>query len=198
MQFVVDKFETFAGVVLQPESGPLTDEEFLALCQQYPDYRIESTAEGDIIIMPPAHPRTGRRNAAITAQLFNWAEQDGRGEAYDSSSGFFLVSGARRSADSAWVSRERLKGLDDDHAMWHATPEFVIELRSGSDRIKTLRAKMQEWIANGVSLAWLIDPKERTVEIYRPGAEPEVLTEPAEVLGEGPVAGFALKMARVW
>ena len=96
------------------------------------------------------------------------------------------------------ISNERWNTLSDDDAMWHATPEFVIELRSVSDRIKTLRGKMQEWIENGVSLAWLIDPKERTVEIYRTGATPEVLTEPAEVVGEGPVAGFVLKMARVW
>ena len=198
MQFVVDNIEAFAGLVLQPEGGPLTDEQFLALCERYRDYRIESTAEGDIIIEPPAHPKTGRRNAVITSQLVVWAEEDGRGEAYDSSAGFFLVSGARRSADSAWVSKERMQGLEDDDAMWHATPEFVIELRSKSDRIKTLRAKMQEWIANGASLAWLIDPKERTVEIYRSGAAPEILRDPVEVAGEGPVAGFVLKMARVW
>jgi Uma2 family endonuclease len=198
MQFVVDKFETFAGVVLQPGEGPLTDEQFLALCERYPDYRIESTVEGDIIIRQPAHPMTSRRNAAITRQLDTWAEEDGRGDAYDSSAGFFLVSGARRSADSTWISKERMKGLEEDDAMWHATPEFAIELRSKSDRIGTLRAKLQEWIDNGVSLAWLIDPKERTVEIYSPGVPLEVLKDPVEVAGEGPVAGFVLKMARVW
>ncbi len=198
MQFVVDNIETFAGVVLQPEAGPLTDEQFLELCEQYPDYRIESTAEGDIIIMPPAHPRTGRRNAAITRQLDTWAETDGRGEAYDSSAGFFLINGARRSADSTWVSKERLKGLKSHEAIWHVTPDFVMELRSDSDRMKALREKMLEWMANGVSLGWLINPKDRTVEIYRAGSATETLIEPAEVHGEGPVAGFVLTMARVW
>ena len=198
MQFVVDNIETFAAMVLQPEGGPLTDEQFLAFCEQYPDYRIESTAEGNIVVQHPVPLGTSRRNVVITAQLGVWAERDGRGEGFDSSTGFILANGTRRSPDSALISNERWNTLSDDDAMWHATPEFVIEQRSKSDRIRTLRARMHEWITNGVSLGWLIDPKERTVEIYRPGAAPEVLTEPADVVGEGPVAGFVLKMARVW
>jgi len=172
MQLLVDQFEQFSGAVLQPASAPLTDAQFFALCARYPDYRIETTAEGDIHILPPAHPRTGQRNAAISYQLFAWTEQDGRGEAFDSSAGFFLKNGARRSPDSAWVSRGRLKDLADEAAMWHVTPEFVIELKSASDRMETLRmetlrAKMREWTSNGVTLAWLIIPETRSVEIYR-------------------------------
>jgi Uma2 family endonuclease len=168
------------------------------LCAQYPDDRIETTAEGDIVMMPPAHPLAGQRNAAITYQLFAWTEQDGRGEAFDSSAGFFLSNGARRSPDSAWVSRERLTGLVDEAAMWRVTPEFVIELKSASDRIETLRAKMREWTANGVQLGWLIIPETRSVEIYRAGGANAVLIEPAEVLGEGPVQGFVLRLGRIW
>ena len=167
---MVDNIETFAAMVLQPEGGPLTDEQFLAFCEQYPDYRIESTAEGNIVVQHPVPLGTSRRNVVITAQLGVWAERDGRGEGFDSSTGFILANGTRRSPDSALISNERWNTLSDDDAMWHATPEFVIELRSVSDRIKTLRGKMQKWIENGVSLAWLIDPKERTVEIYRTGA----------------------------
>ena len=148
-------------------ASALTYGQFFALCAQYPDDRIETTADGDILIQPPAHPRTGQRNAAITHQLFAWTEQDARGEAFDSSAGFFLKNGARLSPDSAWVSRGRLAGLADDAAMWHVTPEFVIELRSASDCVKNLRAKMREWTANGAVLAWLIVPETRSVEIYR-------------------------------
>lgn len=198
MQLLVEQFEKFAGVVLQPANSPVTDAEFFALCARYPDYRIETTAEGDILIMPPAHPRTGQRNAAITYQLFAWTEQDGRGEAFDSSAGFFLRNGARRSPDSAWVSRERLKGLADEAAMWHVTPEFVIELTSASDRVEALRAKMREWTANGVSLGWLIIPETRTVEIYRGDGSSEVMHDASEVQGEGAVAGFVLKLERIW
>jgi Uma2 family endonuclease len=198
MQLLVEQFERFSGAVLQPENAPLTDEQFLDLCAQYPDWRLETTAQGDILIMPPAHPRTGQRNAAITHQLFAWAETDGRGEAFDSSAGFFLRNGARRSPDSAWISHERLAGLDTDSALWHVTPEFVIELRSKSDRLETLRAKMREWIANGVSLAWLIVPETRSVEIFRPDGSVETLTNQDQVKGEGPVAGFVLNTERIW
>lgn len=198
MQLLVEQFEKFAGVLLQPASHGLTDEQFLVLCAEYPDYRIESTAEGDILIMPPTHPRTGQRNAAITYQLFAWTEQDERGEAFDSSAGFFLKNGARRSPDSAWVSRERLKGLTNDAAMWHVTPEFVIELKSSSDRLETLRAKMREWTANGVSVGWLINPEIRSVEIYRADGSSEAILEPSEIRGEGPVEGFVLRLERIW
>lgn len=198
MQLLVDQFETFAGAVLQTANAALTDAQFLELCAKYPDYRIESSAEGDIIIMPPAHPRTGQRNAVITRQLDAWSERDGRGEAFDSSSGFFMRNGARRSPDSAWVSHERLKGLKDDAAMWHVTPEFVIELKSESDRLGTLRNKMKEWTSNGVILAWLIIPETRSVEIYRADGSVEVAAELAEVAGEGPVQGFVLRLNRIW
>jgi Uma2 family endonuclease len=195
MQLLVDQFETFAGAVLQPANTPLTDAQFLALCARYPDYRIETTGEGD---MPPAHPRTGQRNAAITYQLVAWTEQDGRGEAFDSSAGCFLKNGARRSPDSAWVSHERLKGLEDDAAMWHVTPEFVIELKSASDRLETLRAKMREWTAYGAVLAWLINPETRSVEIYRADGSVEEVAGPDEIAGEGPVQGFVLRLERIW
>jgi len=198
MQLLVDQFEKFTAAVLQPAATPLSDAQFLALCSQYPDFRIETTAEGDILIMPPAHPRTGQRNAAITHQLFAWNERDGRGEAFDSSAGFFLKNGARRSPDSAWISRERLRGVADDAAMWFVTPEFVIELKSASDRLETLRAKMREWTSNGVLLTWLINPETRTVEIYRADGSTELLAACSEVTGEGQVQEFVLQLGRIW
>lgn len=198
MDLVVDDFETLAGVVLQPATRPLTDEEFLDLCERYPDCRVENTAEGDIIIMPPAHPRTGQRNARITQQLGTWADLDGRGQAYDSSTGFFLRNGARRSPDAAWVSNDRLRGIMNDAAMWHVTPEFVIELKSASDRTNTLRSKMHEWIENGVELGWLIIPETRTVEIYSAGGQVTILDSPAHVDSEGPVEGFRLDLKRIF
>jgi Uma2 family endonuclease len=198
MQLLVNQFEDLARVVLQPISASLTDDEFLAFCGQYPDCRVETTAEGDILILPPAHPRTGQRNAAITYQLFAWAEEDGRGEAFDSSAGFFLKNGARRSPDSAWISRDRLTGLADEAAMWRVTPEFVIELKSASDRLETVRAKMREWTINGAVLAWLIIPETRTVEIYRADGSMDILQGPSEVRGEGPVDGFLLRLERIW
>ena len=198
MELLVEQFETLSGVVLQPANAPIADAEFFALCAKYPDCRVETTAEGDILIMPPAHPRTGQRNAAINHQLFAWSEVDGRGEAFDSSAGFFLANGARRSPDSAWISRERLKSVTDDAAMWYVTPDFIIELKSASDRVETVRAKMREWTSNSVALAWLIIPGTRSVEIYRASGPTEVLANPAEVHGECPVEGFVLRLTRIW
>jgi len=198
MQLVVDRFEVFAGALLQPASGALTDAEFLALCERYPDYRLETTAAGDILIMPPAHPRTGQRNAIITHQLVGWSLQDGTGEAFDSSSGFFLPNGARRSPDAAWISHQRMQAATNDAALWHVTPEFVIELKSASDRLDVLRAKMREWTSNGVMLGWLIIPDTKTVEIFRADGSITVLSDVQEVHGEGPVATLTLKLERVW
>lgn len=197
MQLVIDQFDTFGAAVLRSPDPPFTDDQFLEFCERYPDYRLETTSEGDIVIQQPAHPREGQRNAAIAFQLANWSDEDGRGEVFDSSTGFFLRNGARLSPDSAWVSRERLQGLADDAAMWHVTPEFVIELKSASDRIETVRSKMREWTANGAALGWLIIPETRTVEVFRADGSHEVLPGAQQVSGEGPVAGFVLNLDRI-
>ena len=81
---------------------------------------------------------------------------------------------------------------------WHICPDFVIELRSQSDRLPVLQAKMAEWIDKGAQLAWLIDPDRRAVEIYRPSRDAETLIDAQSVEGEGPVAGFTLSLGRVW
>ena len=170
----------------------ITDEEFARLCEQYVDCRIEYTAEGDLIVMPPTDPETGVRNNDISAQLRNWARSTGRGFTTDSSAGFILPSGARRSPDSAWFSKARLRARP-------TCPEFMIELLSPSDRVRTVHLKMLEWIENGAELGWMINPKTRTVSIYRPGTnEPERRAGILELAGEGPVEGFVLDLSLVW
>jgi Uma2 family endonuclease len=116
--------------------------------------------------MPPRFTLMGARNAEVGAQLGNWAEQDGRGVAFDSSTGWLLPNGARRSSDAAWLLKCRIRDLDAVafSGYWPVCPDFVIELRSRTDRIRTLREKMEEWLANGAHLGWLIDPEARTVE----------------------------------
>jgi Uma2 family endonuclease len=200
MQLVVEDFESMAPVILNPSRVPMTDEEFVAFCRQYEDCFVECTAEGEIIIMPPNYSRTGKRNLALGAQLWMWAKQDGRGEAYDSSAGFRLPNGARRSTDASWIRRDRVAALppEQQKRCYHLCPDFVIELRSPRDRIRRLMAKMEEYIANGAELGWLIDPEERNVWIYRPGCAAECVINPERTLGEDPVAGFVLELADVW
>jgi Uma2 family endonuclease len=127
----------------------MTDEQFYEFCRINRDLRIERTAEGDLVIAPPAGGRTSARNAEITFQLGQWAKGDGRGVAFDSSGGFRLPSGATRSPDAAWVGRSRLEKLRDEEKekFLPLCPDFVIELRSPSDAIGTLRVKMKEYMA---------------------------------------------------
>ena len=182
--------ETYLPISL---SAPgLTDAQFQEFCELYSDYSLEYTAEGDLIIMPPTDPDTSARNAEITIQLGIWSKRRQRdGKVTDSSGGFKLPNGARLSPDAAWISRARLA--------LRQCPEFVIELMSPGDRPGRARAKMAEWIANGVELGWLIDPSKRSVTIYRPGGrEPEVRVGATEVAGEGPVEGFTLDLLAVW
>ena len=195
MAFLVD--EAYLPAILTV--GPMTDEAFAQLCAEHPDLNFELSARGELIIMPPTYTWTGARNNEISAQLRNWARQDKRGIAFDSSTGWLLPTGARRSPDAAWIFKQRIKDLDpaDFSRYWPVCPDFVIELRSQFDRVRLLREKMDEWLANGARLGWLIDPEVRTVEIFRPGNEAETRAA-ASIAGEGPVAGFVLDLGPVW
>jgi Uma2 family endonuclease len=189
---------TFSAATLL--ASPMSDEEFAAFCARYPDYLIETTAAGEIVIMPPNYPLGGARSGQVTRQLGNWNDARAAGIVIDSSGGFVLPNGARRSPDAAWVSNERLRTLGPMalERYWHFCPEFVVEVRSATDRLPQLRAKMREWVANGAVLAWLIDPERRAVEIYRPAEEPEVVIGAERIAAGQPVEGFTLELARIW
>lgn len=176
----------------------LTDEQFLQICQNNRDLRIERTAEGELIIMPPTGWESGNRNSRLTQRLGNWADADGTGLTFDSSTGFKLPNGANRSPDASWVNRERLTALNPDPAKFlPIAPDFVAELRSATDSLETLRRKMQEYIDNGVRLGWLIDPQNQCVEIYRPGQEVEIMRSPTSLSGEDVLPGFVLDLANI-
>ena len=177
----------------------LNEADFLALCEKFPDATLEYTEDGTIIIMPPTDPRSGARVAQVVRQLGNWAEEEGQGMVLGPDAGFFFPRGSRRSPDATWFDLRRFEEAEKQGLVFPVfAPEFVIEVRSRHDRLRALREKMEEYIANGVQLGWLIDPFKRTVEIYRPGREPELLENPPSVAGEGPVAGFVLSLERVF
>ncbi len=176
----------------------LTDEQFFQVCQNNRDLRLERTAEGELIIMPPTGWESGNRNSRLTQRLGNWTDADGTGLAFDSSTGFKLPNGANRSPDASWVSRERLEALNPDPAKFlPLAPDFAVELRSASDSLKTLQQKMQEYIDNGVRLGWLIDPQNQQVEIYRPGQKVEILRSPTSLSGENVLPGFVLDLVQI-
>jgi Uma2 family endonuclease len=177
----------------------LTDEQYFQLCQNNRDYRFEHTAEGELLIMSPTGSDTGRRNVKITTQLDIWNSQNNLGEVFDSSTGFTLPNGAKRSPDASWVKIERWNALTPEQQESFAplTPDFVVELRSRTDSLKELQDKMQEYIDNGASLGWLIDRKNKRVEIYRPGKEVEILENPASLSGEDVLPGFVLNLTAI-
>ena len=175
-------------------ASPMSDDEFDAFCAQYPDYFIEMTAEGEILIMPANYPMGSARSGEAFKQLSLWNDAQRGGIVIDGTGGYVLLSGARRSPDASWVSKKQIDALDrrSIERYWHLCPEFVIEVRSKTDRLPKLREKMREWVANGTMLAWLIDPERRAVEVYRPGKEPETTTGAQNITAGPPVEGFTL------
>lgn len=200
MQLIVDRVEDFATVVVQSPS--LSDREFWALCERFENHAIEyDSVEQEILIMPPTGLESGERNSDITTQLGFWARQDGRGRTFDSSTEFRLPNGSLRSPDASWIEKSKVraaKARQPEASLPELCPDFVIELRSPSDRLRPLQRKMQEWIDNGAQLAWLIDPQARTAGVYRPDRDIEDFKNVPRLDGEGPVVGFALDLTPIW
>lgn len=179
----------------------VTQEQFAALAAANRDLRLERTAQGELIVNPPTGWETGQYNCRISGELYLWWRNAGEpGKAFDSSTGFILPNGAIRSPDASWISEEHCQAFTPEQkgAFANICPDFVVELRSSSDSLKSVPAKMREYLDNGAKLGWLIDPQQRRVKIYRPGKEVEVLENPVELSGEAVLPGFGLNLCRVW
>jgi Uma2 family endonuclease len=178
----------------------LTDEQFFQLCTDNRDLRFERTASGGLIIMPPTGSETGRRNSDLNYQLQSWSRQNKHlGVAFDSSTGFKLPDGTDISPDAAWVRRDKWDGLTPEQKEKFAPlcPDFVVELRSTTDSLEKLRAKMKLYVKNGARLGWLLDRKNRKVEISRQGSDVEILDSPATLSGEDVLPGFVLDLSDI-
>jgi Uma2 family endonuclease len=183
------------AVMLNLDAVTLTHEQFWELSLTNRDVRLELTAQGKLIVMPPTGWESGKRNANLTIDLGVWNRQTKLGVVFDSSTGFRLPNGAVRSPDVAWVKQDRLDALNPNpESFLPLAPDFVIELRSSSDTAKDLRDKMKEYMDNGVRLGWLLNPKAKEVEIYRAGQDVEVLKSPASLSGEDILSGFVLQL----
>ena len=158
----------------------LSDEEFEQLAVVNSNLRLELTAKGELIIMPPTGGETGDRNFELDGQLWFWNRQKRLGKAFDSSTGFRLPNGATRSPDVAWITMERWEALTPAERKKYLPlcPDFAVELVSETDEVADVREKMQEYLQNGLRLGWLINPKLRQVEIYRINREVEILESP--------------------
>lgn len=178
----------------------INDDEFEDFCRHNPDIQIELTKEGELIIMPPTGGKTGIRNFSLIGYFFNWTEKDRTGIAFDSSTVFKLPNGAKRSPDLSWVRKERWESLTgkEQEGFPPVCPDFVVELRSPSDSLKSLQFKMKEYLENGAALGWLIDPIEKKIYVYRADAEVEILNNPEFVSGEPLLENFTLILEKIW
>jgi Uma2 family endonuclease len=180
---------------------PYTAEQFQQLALLYPDLRMERTRDGEIVILPPAFSDAGRQNSRITGELGQWVDLTKTGECFDSSAGFTLPNSAVRSPDTSWIEKSRWEALTRDQRTKEFAlicPDFVVELRSTTDRLSVVQAKMREYRENGARLGWLIDPPSRRVEIYRPEHEVEVLPNPETISGDPELPGFVLELTPIW
>jgi Uma2 family endonuclease len=177
----------------------LTDEQFFQMCQNNQDYRFERTASGELIIMPPTGGETSNNNFEIAVQIGIWNKKTKLGKGFDSNGGFTLPNGAVRAPDASWLKLERWEALtlQQRRKFLPLCPDFVVELLSPTDSLKQTQLKMQEYIANGARLGWLIDPEARRVEIYRPNQNVELLENPATLSGEDVLPGFILDISAV-
>ncbi len=176
----------------------LTHQEFEQLCQDNPEMRLELTASGELIVMVPAGWESSERNGDLIIQIGNWNRQAKLGKVFDSSGGFTLPSGAVLSPDVTWIEKSKFANISAKIAFPSIVPDFVIELRSMTDSLKTLQAKMLEYQANGVRLGWLINPQQQQVEVYRLGQVVEVLQSPHSLDGEDVLPGFTLDLSSIF
>lgn len=183
-----------------PPNLKVTEEQFSLLAAANREVQLELTATGELIIMPPTGGNTGKRNIDIEGQLWFWNRQTKLGVAFNSSTAFRLPNGAERSPDAAWVTQSRWNALtpESQETFPPLCPDFAIELRSQSDNMEPLRQKMREYINNGLRLGWLIDAKNKQVEIYRLNQPVEVVDNPPSLSGEVVLPGFILDLQVVF
>ncbi len=187
-------------LVLPARHGPGADTAFEDFCRANRELQIEQTTEGEWIIMAPTGFETGGRNSEISRQLSNWARQDGTGIAADSSTGYVLPDGSRRSPDASWVRKSRLATLtpEEKRRFLPLAPDFALELRSPPGSLADTQAKMAEYQTNGVRLGWLIDAAEQRVYLYRAGRDVEVLDAPETVTAGPEMPEFVLELMTIW
>ncbi|MCC5599100.1 Uma2 family endonuclease [Nostoc favosum] len=186
-----------SALTLKLDTVHLSDEQFYHLCQNNRELKFERTAKGELIIMSPVGGESGNREADLIIDLGIWNRQTGLGYTFSSSTIFKLPNGADRSPDAAWIQRERWQTLTPEQRRKFPpiAPDFVIELRSATDDLEMLRSKMQEYMDAGVQLAWLINPQQQQVEIYRQKQDVEVRNLPTQLSGENVLPGFSLSLS---
>ncbi|MDJ0845217.1 Uma2 family endonuclease [Crocosphaera sp.] len=185
-------------IILNIKNVGLSNDQFYQLCQVNDQWRLEETAQGELIIMPPVGAISGNRESELNGLVWLWNRQTKLGKVFSSSTVFILPNGGKRSPDVAWISNERWKQLtlEEQEKFASICPDFVIELRSRTDAISQLQSKMQEYLNSGLKLGWLIDPQSQKVEIYRQNKPTEILSLPTTLSGENVLPEFSLELTK--
>ncbi len=185
-------------VILNLKNVGLTNEQFYQLCQVNDQWRLEETAQGELIIMPPVGAISGNRESELNGLVWLWNRETKLGKVFSSSTVFILPNGGKRSPDVAWISNERWNKLtlEEQEKFAPICPDFVIELRSRTDALNQVQSKMQEYLNSGLKLGWLIDPQNQQVEIYRQNKPAEIVLLPTTLSGENVLSGFSLELAQ--
>ncbi|MEI6443209.1 MAG: Uma2 family endonuclease [Nostocales cyanobacterium ELA583] len=183
-------------VILNIKNVGLSDDQFYQLCQINEDWKLEQTAKGELIIMPPVGAISGNRESEFNADVVIWNRQTKLGKVFSSSTVFTLPNGGKRSPDVAWIANERWESLSikEREKFAKICPDFVIELRSRTDSLSQLQEKMQEYLNSGLRLGWLINPQNQQVEIYRQNQPVEIVSLPTTLSGENVLPGFILEL----
>ena len=187
---------TSEAVVLNIKNVELSDDQFYQLCQINEDWKLEQTAKGELIIMPPVGAISGNRESDFNGYIWLWNLQTKLGKVFSSSTVFTLPNGGKRSPDVAWIVNERWESLNiqEKEKFAKISPDFIIELRSRTDSLSRLQEKMQEYLDSGLGLGWLIDPQNQQVEIYRQNQTVEIVSLPTTLSGEDVLPGFILEL----
>lgn len=187
-------------LVLDFSSFEMTESQFARLCSDNGDLRLELSGERELIIMPPAFSETGWQELEVALQVGTWAKENGTGRAFGPTAGFTLPNGAIRAPDVSWIPLSRWEALNENDRSGFAkiAPDFVLELRSSSDSLLDVQRKMEEYMANGARLGFLVDPQNRRVHVYRPGEPADILEEPASVSADPVLPGFTLNLSTIW
>lgn len=183
-------------LTLNLDTVHFSDDQFFELCQRNQEWQFERSATGELIVMAPVGGDSGNREAGLITDVEIWNRQTRQGYVFSSSTIFKLPNGASRSPDVAWIRKDRWDSLSPEQRrkIPPIAPDFVIELRSATDSLKPLQAKMQEYLENGVRLGWLINPQDEWVEIYRIGQAVEIQKLPANLTGEAVLPNFSLRL----
>ncbi len=181
-----------------PPDWEVTDDLLLELGSLNQEWYIEADADGGLLIVPAPGPQSSERELRLASQLLHWSDSSNQGRSFPSAM-FRLPNGWRRAPDAAWISDERLSGISpDDEGVSAVCPDFLVEVRSASDRLAPLQEKMEMWVSQGARLGWLVDPREETVWVYRPEQEPEQLQRPESLTATELSDDLTIDLTRVW